>query len=201
MNIIRCQTLEYVGHAVLRTASGCSQQEQQDAEMARMPLGFNSFASSSRTSGHISSSLAPGWHAVAAATSRIASLYRRNRRWAASSFHRGWQVITMTCAVCGSSVQVRVPLSAQPGTAIRAACPRCTAENDFALPSSSGMGFPGFSAGDPGLGDPGNDELLYVACEMGERAVEMMVDTGAQSSVATLEPSLKGLQVEPRRGR
>ena len=89
----------------------------------------------------------------------------------------------MTCAVCGNGVQVRMPLSAAPGTAIRAACPRCTAENDFALPAA-GMGFPGFSAGDPDMPSGINDELLYVACEMGNRAVEMMVDTGAQSSAA-----------------
>eukprot|EP00913_Durusdinium_trenchii_P024234 g22753.t1 len=115
------------------------------------------------------------------------------------------KVISIQCGVCQSHVQVQVPLSAQPGTAIRAACPRCTAENDFTVPASGafpglgGFGLPGGLVDPSMLQDaPGiNDELLYVACEMGNRAVEMMVDTGAQSSVISM-PLVRTLGLESR---
>eukprot|EP00435_Cladocopium_sp_Y103_P041409 s1576_g11.t1 len=42
-----------------------------------------------------------------------------------------------------------------------------------------------------------NDELLHVACEMGNRAVEMMVDTGAQTSVISM-PLVRTLGLESR---
>lgn len=112
------------------------------------------------------------------------------------------KVVAMQCGVCGNSVQVQVPASAQPGSTVQAACPRCTAENSFTLPSSSP--FPnGFALPGPGLSAPPmmeegiNDELLHVACEMGNRAVEMMVDTGAQTSVISM-PLVRTLGLESR---
>lgn len=109
------------------------------------------------------------------------------------------KVVAMQCGVCGNSVQVQVPVSAQTGSTVQAACPRCTAENSFTLPSSP---FPnGFALPGPGLSAPMeeaiNDELLHVACEMGNRAVEMMVDTGAQTSVISM-PLVRTLGLESR---
>lgn len=118
------------------------------------------------------------------------------------------KAVSMQCGVCGSTVQVEIPVSVRPGSTIQAACPRCTAENSFTVPSSSlsspfpngPNGFASFPG--PGLAtppmmqeEPINDELLHVACEMGNRAVEMMVDTGAQTSVISM-PLVRTLGLE-----
>eukprot|EP00490_Sorites_sp_Unknown_P005786 CAMPEP_0114637700 /NCGR_PEP_ID=MMETSP0191-20121206/234_1 /TAXON_ID=126664 /ORGANISM="Sorites sp." /LENGTH=271 /DNA_ID=CAMNT_0001849433 /DNA_START=21 /DNA_END=836 /DNA_ORIENTATION=- len=114
------------------------------------------------------------------------------------------KVVSMQCGICGSSAQVQVPLSAQPGSTIQAACPRCTADNSFTVPSSSPFpnGFalpgPGGLSAPPLMQEDGiNEELLHVACEMGNRAVEMMVDTGAQTSVISM-PLVRTLGLESR---
>eukprot|EP00439_Symbiodinium_sp_Y106_P057293 s1143_g8.t1 len=109
------------------------------------------------------------------------------------------RVVTMQCGVCQSSVQVQVPLSAAPDSVIRVPCPRCTAENE--IPGSSMRAGPppgmvGPSMFDPSMmGDALDDELIHVGCEMGNTMVEMMIDTGAQTSVIS-EPLVRRLQLQ-----
>mmetsp|Transcript_48359 Transcript_48359/g.113189 ORF Transcript_48359/g.113189 Transcript_48359/m.113189 type:complete len:269 (-) Transcript_48359:190-996(-) len=111
------------------------------------------------------------------------------------------RVVTMQCGVCQSSVQVQVPLSAAPDSVIRVPCPRCTAENEFRIPGSSMRAGPppgmvGPSMFDPSMmGDALDDELIHVGCEMGNTMVEMMIDTGAQTSVIS-EPLVRRLQLQ-----
>eukprot|EP00930_Biecheleria_cincta_P061593 TRINITY_DN47158_c0_g1_i1.p1 TRINITY_DN47158_c0_g1~~TRINITY_DN47158_c0_g1_i1.p1 ORF type:complete len:293 (-),score=54.99 TRINITY_DN47158_c0_g1_i1:86-916(-) len=117
------------------------------------------------------------------------------------------RVIDVRCGVCQMQVRVAVPLSAAPGTAIRADCPQCTASNNFnvpapvAMPSSTSAFSPGLlsalgSGGASAMPPPADsDALVYVACEVGNTAVEMMVDTGAQSSVISM-PLVRRLQLE-----
>lgn len=117
------------------------------------------------------------------------------------------RVIDVRCGVCQMPVNVAVPLSAAPGSVIRADCPQCTASNNFtvpaprAMPSQSSVFAPGLFSGQ-GSGStsampppPDNDSLVYVACEIANTAVEMMVDTGAQSSVISM-PLVRRLRLE-----
>jgi len=104
------------------------------------------------------------------------------------------RLIQMTCSVCEARVTVAVPIAAGPGTKVRAACPTCTSLNEFRIESASSQyaqpSRPPNAQHRPRLNGaamprsrPEEKESPYVACEIGDRAVEMLVDTGASSSV------------------
>jgi len=109
------------------------------------------------------------------------------------------------CGVCQMMIQVAVPCGVQPGMRIKASCPRCTADNLFRIPSPSRHSpvvSPPFRDADaqglissaPPAPTYRGDELIYVACEIGSTTVEIMVDTGAQSSVISM-PLVKQLNL------
>lgn len=94
-------------------------------------------------------------------------------------------LVPMRCGACYSRVNVQVPPGTGPGSSVRASCPRCSSVNDFRIPAPSTFSTSPMPTSLPGPGPSEfmDDDLIHVACEIGGIAVEMMVDTGAQSSV------------------
>mmetsp|Transcript_62729 Transcript_62729/g.149658 ORF Transcript_62729/g.149658 Transcript_62729/m.149658 type:complete len:281 (-) Transcript_62729:113-955(-) len=116
--------------------------------------------------------------------------------WQSSSASSSKRLLEMTCAVCEAHTQVAVPIAAGPGTHVRAACPTCTSLNDFVVPAANSQlaqqsrrhGAPqhaqrNLDGGALPRARREEKESPYVACEIADRAVEMLVDTGASTSV------------------
>lgn len=135
------------------------------------------------------------------------------------------QQVQMICTTCGNRSMIGVPPGTPPGATIQVQCPGCTMMNQFTSPARGGMPGAGFGGGfgmgggagfgggfAPAHGSGGGGDLHrgdlvpppmdqaespHVACEMADRAVEMLVDTGAQSSVISM-PLVRQLGLESR---
>jgi len=135
--------------------------------------------------------------------------FGENRNPVAAVRPHGTRVVAMRCGVCTATVNVTVPNGARAGSTVRAACSRCTVENEFVVPGSQSVagtlfGYGGSAANGraplapsrphrppapfEGMPGPAADDCdsPHVACLIGDVAVEMLVDTGAQSSVISM---------------
>mmetsp|Transcript_25265 Transcript_25265/g.53664 ORF Transcript_25265/g.53664 Transcript_25265/m.53664 type:complete len:295 (-) Transcript_25265:235-1119(-) len=123
--------------------------------------------------------------------------------------------ISMKCEVCETVSQIAVPPGAAPGAMVQAACPACSTHCQFRLPGSPSRSVAppppprGGSAGYVGsngssasrssglfASPPSATDMdsPYVACEIGGMAIEMLVDTGAQTSVIS-QPLVRQLNL------
>eukprot|EP00927_Polykrikos_kofoidii_P071084 TRINITY_DN67419_c0_g1_i1.p1 TRINITY_DN67419_c0_g1~~TRINITY_DN67419_c0_g1_i1.p1 ORF type:complete len:297 (+),score=41.09 TRINITY_DN67419_c0_g1_i1:21-911(+) len=128
-------------------------------------------------------------------------------------------VLRATCGRCGMIIDVSVPPGTLAGSRVVTCCPRCRATNETVIPvndrpsptrdrnaqvqraagtpygahtPSSRPGSRATAALDDRASDQDFQEMIYVACEIGDIAVEMLVDTGAQMSVIS-EPLVQRL--------